>query len=228
MGRPRKYFTAAEHAAAAQARRDRYNQSDLYVHSLLLIYTVINCCHSGKAMRSLQNQAAYRRRHGRRRLSSTKEAGSPAVFPQLPAALISLALLPLPNTYLFLEAYKSADNLDESDLGQWDLDPPYDLLRVPEDTPSEERFTVNLVDVMHGRRLRQEEEEKDRWNNQRGPNVRENILQEIGPALERWQSLARYLKTYQATSREVRMAEHLLQWRARKIHWLYKELIRHS
>ncbi|KAH7905409.1 hypothetical protein BJ138DRAFT_976790, partial [Hygrophoropsis aurantiaca] len=66
-----------------------------------------------------------------------------------------LARAPYPDTRLFHEALCSADAVDESDLSQWDADPPYGY-PAPPNTPAEARFTANLADVMHGRRLRQE------------------------------------------------------------------------
>jgi hypothetical protein len=38
MGRPRKYFTAAEHATALRARREKYSQSERYVSMALSDY----------------------------------------------------------------------------------------------------------------------------------------------------------------------------------------------
>jgi hypothetical protein len=85
--------------------------------------------------------------------------------------LLPLASLPLPKeARLFQEALRSADNLDESDLGRWDVDPPLDLNSGVESI-SESRYMARLTEVMHGRRLRQQQErDKERltqWDAER-------------------------------------------------------------
>ncbi|KAH7918048.1 hypothetical protein BV22DRAFT_967080, partial [Leucogyrophana mollusca] len=77
--------------------------------------------------------------------------------PSLPTTLLTWARIPLPDTRLFHETCQSAEAVDESDLPQWDFDPPYHSPEPP-DTAAEVRFTENLIDVMHGRRCRQERE----------------------------------------------------------------------
>ncbi|KAG2343348.1 hypothetical protein BDR05DRAFT_860707, partial [Suillus weaverae] len=71
--------------------------------------------------------------------------------------LINLARADLPDTYLFQQASQSTDNLDKSDLTQWDIDPPYHTPR-PLDTPAEACWTENLVQVIHGRQFQMEKE----------------------------------------------------------------------
>ncbi|KAG1722375.1 uncharacterized protein EDB91DRAFT_1028103, partial [Suillus paluster] len=51
--------------------------------------------------------------------------------------------------YLFRQSLAGSDLIDESDLSQWDKPPPYKYAP-PLRTPDEERFTQNLLDVMHG------------------------------------------------------------------------------
>jgi hypothetical protein len=186
----------------------------------------------GKAARSTQNQVAYRRKHGRRGLTiasinfDSSAHAIPELFSNLPSPLISLALLPLPNTYLFQEALRSPDNIDESDLAQWDVDPPY---TPSPDTPFEAVFTEKLVDVMHGKRLRElQEHEEKRKRKRLGAgshiDIHNEIWREIGCVLKEWQALAAYLETYRAGWREICMTQHRLQWHARLIHSLYREL----
>ncbi|OAX32296.1 hypothetical protein K503DRAFT_670867, partial [Rhizopogon vinicolor AM-OR11-026] len=67
------------------------------------------------------------------------------------------ATQPLPNSYLFHQSLTDSDLVDESDLSQWDNPPPYHSPPL-KDTPDEVRFTQNLLDVVHGRRLRLERE----------------------------------------------------------------------
>jgi hypothetical protein len=74
----------------------------------------------------------------------------------LPPALVASTLADLPTTsYLFKQALQSAENLDESDLGCWDGGPPFVPQPMITDAASEASFTERLVEVMHGRRLRQ-------------------------------------------------------------------------
>ncbi|KAH7905364.1 hypothetical protein BJ138DRAFT_983402, partial [Hygrophoropsis aurantiaca] len=106
-----------------------------------------------------QNACTYAKKQGRK-YPSVLPTLSPSTTPSeplpcFPATLLNLARAPHPNTYLFHEALQSAEAVDESDLSQWDVNPPY-LFSPPLDTPAEARFTANLADVMHGRRLRQE------------------------------------------------------------------------
>ncbi|KAF9229093.1 hypothetical protein BS17DRAFT_762811 [Gyrodon lividus] len=51
--------------------------------------------------------------------------------------------MPLPNSYLFCKALQGGDELDESQLPQWDSDPPYQEPE-PVDTIEEAWFTKNL------------------------------------------------------------------------------------
>lgn len=185
--------------------------------------------HSARTSRSIRNQAYYQRTHGRRGASTTElpsldsallplPLSQPTPTAQLPAHLISQALVPLPpsHSFLFQEALASAENLDESDLAQWDADPPYIASEIPSDTPSEIRFTERLVEVMHGRRLRQQREcdmgRNARFIGRTRDQKARELQQEIFRVLGRWQTLELYLPSYKGGAREVRMASHLHEW----------------
>jgi hypothetical protein len=133
---------------------------------------------------------------------------------------------------LFLKALASCDNLDESDLDQWDSPPPYPPSVTPTDTPSEMRFTERLIEVMHGRRLRQQREMDQRRARmlQEVPHERGcgQIKQDLQVAWCKWKHLDEYLHTYRAGDREVKMAKHLLQWHARLVSHLKTILDRRS
>jgi hypothetical protein len=164
--------------------------------------------------RTIQNRAAYRRLHGRQ--------GSSPLPSTLPTRLVSQAEQPLPvSATLFLEALASCDNLDESELDQWDSPPPYHPSVDPTDTPSEMHYTDRLIEVMHGRRLRQQREMDQRRARmlQKVPRERgcEQIKHDLKVALCEWNHLDEYLHTYRAGDREVKMAKHLLHWRARLV-----------
>jgi hypothetical protein len=135
--------------------------------------------------------------------------------------LLPLASLPLPEeARLFQEALRSADNLDESDLGRWDVDPPLDLNSGIESI-SESRYTARLTEVMHGRRLRQQQErDKERltqWDAERRTTQEriDEVARELAQAVDRWAALRARVSGFQRGSREGTMAYHLLQWHAR-------------
>jgi hypothetical protein len=69
-----------------------------------------------------------------------------------------MALRPLPTSYLFRQALESADNLDETGLEEWDHPPPYQS-PPPSDMPSDRNYTLRLIDVLDGCRLRIYQEE---------------------------------------------------------------------
>jgi hypothetical protein len=131
-------------------------------------------------------------------------------------------LLPLPDptSYFFAQAHSSAENLDESDLGKWDSEPPYPATLVAMDPPGEV-YTQRLIEVMHGRRLRQQGECDQARNEQcvgmSSEKRREVIACELKTALEQWRRLDGLLSEYRGSDREVLMANHLLQWQARTI-----------
>ncbi|KAG1841834.1 hypothetical protein F4604DRAFT_1939198 [Suillus subluteus] len=129
MGRKAKYFTLVEKTAAMNKHKIRYAQSK-----------------RGKATRRLRRSQIHTKAH------SCRGSSKPSIYsklPSLPPALVQLATSPLPNSNLFHHAFQSADNIDKSELPQWDSDPPYTMPH-PADTPAEARFTDNLIQVMHG------------------------------------------------------------------------------
>jgi len=215
MGRRAQYHTIAAKNAAANARRALMSQTEWYPlpHSPRLLLTRFN--NSARSVKSAINHVAYRKQHRRQGTATIH-------LPKLPLQLLLHASLPLPHTsYFFSEALSSAENLDESDLGRWDLDPPYTLLA---SDPPGEVYTKHLAEVMHGRRLRQQEERDRAWEIQRaGMSCREQrevIALELKTALEQWKWLDSFVPEYQGGVREVRMAAHLLQWRARTVYHL--------
>ncbi|KAG1729201.1 uncharacterized protein EDB91DRAFT_1085813 [Suillus paluster] len=138
----------------------------------------------------------------------------------LPSSILTLANLPLPNSFLFHQALRGSHLIDESDLPQWDKPPPY-TSTPPPDTPAEAQFTRNLVDVMHGRRLRLERE---------GVVVRGRKFEigEIGAGrgalreverrlLDEWEWGKEFVKSGDICERHRIMAECWRQWQARRI-----------
>ncbi|RDX46215.1 hypothetical protein OH76DRAFT_1485646 [Lentinus brumalis] len=141
MGRAPKYLTLQDKLQARQAAKRRYAASD-----------------RGKDVKSIQNARAYVHRTAKT-VNHRREASVTMVdqHPQgdIPAHLVALAQLPLSSSRLFDEALTSADALDESDLGVWNLRPPYHTLPAHQENDTERRFTQRLVEVMHGKRFRE-------------------------------------------------------------------------
>ncbi|KAG1860601.1 hypothetical protein C8R48DRAFT_590955, partial [Suillus tomentosus] len=141
--------------------------------------------------------------------------------------LINLARADLPDTYLFQQASQSADNLDESDLAQWDIDPPYHTPR-PLDTPAEARWTENLVQVIHGRRFRMEKEEvyerAKRHSSGGALDLCAELKEGLDVLLRQWAMLDEYVDGMEDCERHYVMAQCLLQWRARRIYRYHNEV----
>jgi hypothetical protein len=134
--------------------------------------------------------------------------------------MVTLATLPLPNSYLFHQSLSGSDLIDESDLLQWDNAPPYSSLPPP-NTPDEERFTRNLCDVMHGRWLRLERESRAHraaiFNSGDISKVQKEIRGAWEACVRGWDELHSYVTNLQACTRHQVMATCYQQWQARKI-----------
>ncbi|KII82920.1 hypothetical protein PLICRDRAFT_180920 [Plicaturopsis crispa FD-325 SS-3] len=204
MGRSAKYLTAASKSDALKSQRREYARSD-----------------RGKAARKEQNKRAYIRAHSRR--------GPPprTTMPTLPQALRDTAAFDLPtHSTFFLEASRSADALDESELAEWDRLPPYPS-PAPPDIFRERTYTDNLSDLMDGRRLR---EERARISDFRAQYVRgtagsrETMIALIEAAREDWKSAAEALKGDVGCPRHRKMADNYMRWQARTACVLYDTL----
>ncbi|KII90982.1 hypothetical protein PLICRDRAFT_28849 [Plicaturopsis crispa FD-325 SS-3] len=205
MGRRPKYSSSSERYMAIRLQKAAYARSD-----------------KGKATRNARNRAARSNEH-------THSEFSPSItrLAPLPNSLVEMALRPLPESApLFVEALSSPDALDEGGLEQWDDDPPY-LSPPPPETPSEDNYTARLVEVMHGRRLRIErarvaarlaEFSRDE------DGLRTTLASELEEMLVKWEALELFTAGDSSCSRHRRMAEHLLQWRARLVYSAHQEL----
>ncbi|KAG1790604.1 uncharacterized protein HD556DRAFT_1445894 [Suillus plorans] len=199
MGRRAKYFTLDKKADASQRHRESYSQSQ-----------------RGKMMRQAQNACAYAKCNGRRGPRTFKiQSEAP-----LTSSLFQFAALPLPHSYLFHQSLAGSNLIDESDLLQWDKSPPYDFPDPP-DSPEEERFTRNLVDVMHGQHLRVEREScahrTAMYNMGESDRVLEEIREVQKSLISRWDELHTCVSHFQACARHKIMAECYRQWVARRI-----------
>ncbi|KAJ7914620.1 hypothetical protein B0H13DRAFT_2270689 [Mycena leptocephala] len=150
MGRRAKYLTAEARAQADKQACKKYAQTT-----------------RAKIVRTCTQRARY--------MQSRTEKGRslptrciPAL-PPLPARIVELQELPLPESqFLFKEALRSAQALDESGLERRNCEPPFDDDRYDADDPDAmhphseraRRYTERLGWVLHGMKMR-EQAEKD-------------------------------------------------------------------
>ncbi|KAG2114307.1 uncharacterized protein F5147DRAFT_770285 [Suillus discolor] len=207
MGRKARYLTLAEKTAALHRQKVNHAQSE-----------------RGKATRRLRRSQNYAKAHSHK--GSSKPPLISSQLPPLPRSLINLAVTSLPDGELFHLTSQSADNLDESELPQWDNNPPY-TMPPPSDTRAEVRFTENLVQVMHGRNSHLEKEELQQCVQKYTAGVL-NLCTEmkdaIGVLLGQWYILQDYISGTKDCDRHFRMAQCLLQWRARRIYLYHTEV----
>jgi hypothetical protein len=136
-----------------------------------------------------------------------------------------MAKISFPNTPIFQEAFRSADAMDESELPPYELDPPYMPPSYPTDTNREQDYTDKMVEVLHGRLMRERQTFEDhRMRSLSREGLRREREQEFVTLLGKWKALNTYLEGYQAGQREMKMALHLLQWRAYLVCKLASEL----
>lgn len=171
----------------------------------------------GKNTRQLWNAYAYSKAHSRKGSTKPPTPHLDHKLPSLPSHLINLAIKDLPDTYLFRQALQSANNLDESDLAQWDADPPYHAPQ-PLDTPAEARWTQNLIQVVHGRRSRMEKEEickrAMKYSSGGAMDLCAELSESVDVLLRQWATLHSYVDGMHDCERHCMMAQCLLQWRS--------------
>lgn len=185
---------------------------------ILVLYMSDYNSHSHKERSKNYRQAAYRKAHGRQG-STPSTRGTSRIY-TLPLALLAQAQMELPaEATLFQEAAKGADKLDESGLDEWDAGPPY-ATGMKTDTLVEMRFTLRLVEVMHGRRTRMARERWARWLEI--PDF--DFEQSFYNAVQNWEEANTFVESYLDGHRERVMAGLWLQWLAREAHSLYTHL----
>lgn len=228
MGRKAKYLTLAEKSAALHKQKANYTQSKRYVVIVQYIVIILDLnivVGRGIAARRLRRSQNYAKEHSRK--GSSKPSPVSSQLPPLPQALINLATTSLPDSYLYHCASQSADNLDESELPQWDINPPYATPH-PSDTAAEARFTENLVQVMHGRNSRLEKEQLQQRAQKYTAGGMNGLCTElkeaIGTLLGQWYVLQDYISDAKDCDRHIKMARCLLQWRARTIYLYHTEV----
>lgn len=132
--------------------------------------------------------------------------------------------------YLFREALRSADAVDESDLARWKQEPPFqdDGDTMDPHSPRYMAFTKSLAEVLHSVRLR-EQNQRDVQLREKFRGQRRDLLHALSEELvEAWACWERVVKFADERrydplneSREYTMLHHYLQWVARTICHLY-------
>ncbi|KAK7046977.1 hypothetical protein R3P38DRAFT_3176370 [Favolaschia claudopus] len=152
MGRRQKYRSLDEKASAQRKSNLKYSRSP-----------------HGKIVLSAYRASTHLRKH-----RTTPIKPLPDSLPLVPLPTprqLELYHSPLPtHSHLFSEALRFPDALDESDLARWKTEPPFEGDSDDTDPHSESyiRFTRSLTEVMHGIRLREQ--------NQRDAKLREELL----------------------------------------------------
>jgi len=140
-----------------------------------------------------------------------------------------MAADPLPSSELFIEALRNPGALDESELDYWDQEPPYTY---QPNSVEGDQYTINLVDVMHGRRLRQAHQQEDariagvEAGDTKG--VRDGMQADLKAAARNWKRVRDAVHCecdgMECDCRESRMARHWMQWQARAVYYLHGDL----
>ncbi|KAF7977847.1 hypothetical protein HWV62_2603, partial [Athelia sp. TMB] len=147
----------------------------------------------------------------------------------LPQTLHDLADKPLPTSELFQSVLHDTDVVDESELAQWDRIPPYHIA----DQQFSALYISNLVDVMHGRRMREHQRavENHRRETRRSEPIDVHALRKTLSSLLRvemniWEESKRWIEEnnhIEHTEVCYIMANHYLQWSARRARSLHEE-----
>ncbi|KAF7976984.1 hypothetical protein HWV62_5071 [Athelia sp. TMB] len=176
----------------------------------------------GRATRNESHRRAYHKS------TSRKGPSDKQALPDLPPSLSALASKTLPTSDLFLSTLHDTDLVDEADLDHWDHLPPYS-------PPSDRIFTTlyisNLIDVMHGRRLRaHREEERHRVETSQSLDLRavkRMISGLLKAEMKEWDRGQQWLeKEGEFNNGDVcmTMANHFVQWSARRAKALHEQL----
>lgn len=153
--------------------------------------------------------------------------------PDLPADLIDLANFPLPTSAIFRDAAHSADalegtNYEDQKLAGFDGYPPYQACT---DIMPTSHNINDLIDALHGRRLRQQREyEDDRLQLYKAAASNLDFLEQGVRALmmeffKEWEEVGLALVGLAGCDREhdIKLGQHSRQWPARRCLDLYDD-----
>jgi hypothetical protein len=181
----------------------------------------------GQTTIQIQNRTQYLRKH--RHQGATPQF-SKTVW--LPDRLYDLARINFNDSELYRKALESAENLDESEMPQLDLDPPYPPPSYQTDTPNEMAYTLKMVDVMNGRRERLERlcDHERVVSCTSKQELRMRLEHDLETAFKDWKRLDKIMETCDSDGdpRALTMSRHLLQWRARTVLNLYNTIMNHN
>ncbi|KAK7062353.1 hypothetical protein R3P38DRAFT_3167339 [Favolaschia claudopus] len=207
MGRRSKFLSLDQKVSAKR-------ESDLrYIHSP-----------RGKTVRAAYRQSSQRRKQ--RKNNTLLDIPSPT------ERMLTLYAKPFPtHSRLFADALRSPDALDESDLARWKREPPFE--EDDDDTDPHSlgylRFTQSLCEVLHGVRLREQNQRDAELRSESTKNGRGAVeLQlhaEVRAMFSTWDRVEKLLgegfyHPYHQ-SREHAMLEHYFEWLGRSICHLY-------
>ncbi|KDQ27092.1 hypothetical protein PLEOSDRAFT_159000 [Pleurotus ostreatus PC15] len=193
MGRASKFHTIEERHSGRKAASKAYSAAN-------------------RSQLCERKRALYRKSRSRK---GTPYINKDTAIQSLPTALLALASEPLPTSPLFLEASESADNLDESEITQFDGDPPY--VAQPPSTEPDGDYLEKMLDVMSGRRARHERQRDAEMECKSHECIERELIDELGE----WEALATILETYKASASHNAMARNRLWWRARIVNNLF-------
>ncbi|KAJ7903307.1 hypothetical protein B0H14DRAFT_2554686 [Mycena olivaceomarginata] len=179
-------------------------------------------------------RATSRRLKQLRKVAQTPLSNSLNHVPGLPPLsldLIALNELPLPESNpLFQAALTAASWIDVSDLGRWKKRPPFEEDDDTTDpcSASYRRYSENIAVVLHGDRMR-EQNERDvqrcaQFHGAGRKEALERLREEVVGLLEsldQGREYHKYLYHPFHQSREHLMLQHYIQWQARTIYHLY-------
>ncbi|KAJ8474910.1 hypothetical protein ONZ45_g15792 [Pleurotus djamor] len=200
MGRCAKYLTYADKMAATRARQQAYSQTP----------------HAQQLRLERKNTACP--------TPSRRKAAKLPHVDVLPETLIMLANQTLPTTYLFREAERSEDLLDETEVALYDDDPPY-AIETKKYDGDYEAYTSKMIEVMGGRRSRQHRQVKAFLEQQRikmSPAAfQRRVESELGQEMLLWHRLRAFCEEHVDELRHKEMALNKLEWRSRWVKVLY-------
>ncbi len=188
----------------------------------------------GLQAKSRQNAQAYQRRKAATTLQTQATILEDGLDPyNVPLHLATIAQQPLcSDSRLFREALRSADTVDESDLGVWSSRPPYKTLLAHREDEAEHNFTEKLVQVIDGKRLRELREDGERRIGLVKAKAFETVGKELEDDINQLSLICREdapeaiaSAMLPGSKRDLRMARSHYEWSARRLYCLCSDLL---
>ncbi|KAJ7745192.1 hypothetical protein DFH07DRAFT_776804 [Mycena maculata] len=229
MGRRAKHLTGDTKRAANQLSVTKYRQTS---PAKTMLAAQRASLHRRKGAQASSTSAVTTTEPSQRRRKALQELPSPPsslpphipCLPPLSAAIDEHAQLPLPdNEPLFREALFRPGALDLSDIGRWKREPPFeeDDDAMDPNSAAYLSFTRSLAFVLHGMRLREQNERNVQRRMEFEEGNWDGLRDEVGALLEGWERALQVKYDPYHASREYTMLQHWLQWQARTIYHIY-------